>query len=91
MTRGAAYEREAIARAIKVKLGRSTVRFISVEDLVVHKIIAGRPRDMEDAMIVLIKNPHCDRTYIRRWLKEYDAALDEKFTARFKDILRHPD
>ena len=35
-------ENLAIERAKEIKLGRTSVRFASLEDLVIHKVIAGR-------------------------------------------------
>jgi predicted nucleotidyltransferase len=80
------YEQEAIAHAVPVRMGSADVRFASVEDLLIHKVVAGRPRDIEDARSVLLKHPAADRTYILRWLGELDAALDGDYTSRFRSI-----
>jgi predicted nucleotidyltransferase len=69
------YERQAIERAKDVKLGRSHVRFASLEDVVIHKVIAGRARDLEDVKSVLLKNPKHASVYIEKWLKEFDKSL----------------
>ena len=47
------YETQAIERANHVKMLDTYVNFASLEDLVIHKIIAGRPRDLEDAETIL--------------------------------------
>lgn len=44
-----AYERQAIARAERVELLGTPVPFATAEDLIVHKLFAGRPHDEEDA------------------------------------------
>ncbi len=80
------YERQAIERAKDVKLGRLFVRFASLEDLVIHKIFAGRARDLEDVKSVLLKNPKYDLVYIEKWLKKFDKSLGEKFLKVFKKI-----
>lgn len=54
------YEIEAIRRSKKVIILDREVNFASPEDLVVHKIFSGRPRDMEDVRIVLVKNQEID-------------------------------
>ena len=54
------YERQAIERAKDIKLGNSIVRFASLEDIVIHKVIAGRARDFEDVKSILLKNPKYD-------------------------------
>jgi hypothetical protein len=51
------YERQAIERARTVQVGNARVRFPSPEDLVIHKMVAGRARDLEDVRGVLLKNP----------------------------------
>jgi len=81
------YERQAIERARPVKLGETEVKFASVEDLIVHKVFAGRPRDMEDVKSVVLKNPEADLSYVHHWLKEFSHALDEPLDERFKQLL----
>ena len=82
------YERQALQRTRKVKMGDVHVKFASPEDLIVHKVIAGRPRDLEDVKAVLIKNPKMDLTYIRRWLNEFSTALQEPFVNRFDELIK---
>jgi hypothetical protein len=59
------------------------IRFASLEDLVIHKIFAGRPRDIEDIENILLKNPDYDLGYIEKWLAEFDAALDKDYVRSF--------
>jgi hypothetical protein len=80
------YERQAIERGIDIKLGRTLVRFASLEDVVIHKVIAGRARDMEDIKSILLKNPKYDSGEIIKWLKEFDDSLDENFLEVFRKI-----
>jgi len=80
------YEKQAIERAKDVKLGRATVKFVSLEDLVIHKIIAGRARDLEDVRSMLLKNTDYDVGYISKWLKEFDRSLNESFFGEFEKL-----
>ena len=82
------YERQAIERAVDVKMGRTIVKFGSVEDVVVHKIIAGRPRDLEDVRSILLKNPQYDSGYIERWLKEFEDSLGQSFLTVYRSVLQ---
>ncbi len=83
------YEKEAIKRAKKVKILDQDVFFASPEDLIIHKIFAGRPRDMEDVRNVLSKNPGIDREYIKSQLKEFDQASPEnQYQNNFKKIIK---
>lgn len=82
------YERQALERVRKVRIGKADVRFASLEDVIIHKIIAGRPRDLEDVRAMLLKNPSVDLVYTRRWLQGFSEALSEPFLDRFTEILR---
>jgi predicted nucleotidyltransferase len=80
------YERQAIDKAIDIDLGGVAIKFASLEDIVIHKIVARRPRDIEDAKSVLLKNPAYDKEYIREWLSEFDKSLEENFIETFNYI-----
>ena len=83
------YERQAIGRAKKVVISGATVKFATAEDIIIHKIFSGRARDMEDIKAILIKNPDCDKSYIKKWLSEFDkTADDKKFSNSFKNIVK---
>jgi hypothetical protein len=80
------YERQAIERAKDIKLGRTSVRFASLEDLLIHKVIAGRARDLEDVRSILLKNPRYDSHDIEKWLAEFDKSSAEHFVKVFRSI-----
>ena len=82
------YEKQAIERATEVKFGNTVVKFASLEDLVIHKIIAGRAIDIEDVRSIILKNPDYDAKYIKRWLQEFDKSLNEKFLRVFQRIVK---
>ncbi|MDR7427161.1 MAG: DUF6036 family nucleotidyltransferase [Armatimonadota bacterium] len=81
-----AYEQEALARARTVALGSAGVRFASVDDVLIHKIVAGRPRDIEDARAILAKTPSLDRPYLLRWLQEFERTLSSPLVRRFREL-----
>jgi len=82
------YETQAIQRANKVMIKNTNVCFASVEDLIIHKIFAGRPRDLEDVRSILLKNTDTDKDYINKWLKQFDASSQENdFLKKFRTIL----
>ena len=82
------YERQAIEKAINVKFGKTNVRFAALEDVVIHKVIAGRARDIEDIKSILLKNPNYNIEYIKNWLKKFDKSLTENFSITFRKILK---
>jgi len=85
------YESEAIRRANKVKILDQDVCFAAVEDLIIHKIFAGRPRDIEDVQSVILKSRALDIPYIEKWLTAFDDASDDKqFLSTFRGIAERP-
>ncbi len=84
------YEQSAIQRARKISLMQTEVSFASPEDVIIHKIFAGRPRDLEDVRSIILKNPNIDIEYIECWLKEFDLSLDNKdFLKMFRDFFKN--
>lgn len=82
------YEAEAISRACSVEILGQEVSFASPEDLIIHKIFAGRPRDLEDVRSILLRIPDMDKEYIKARLEEFDQASDEKhFLDNFERII----
>ena len=81
------FEHQAIKRATRIKIGYQIVRFASVEDLVIQKIIAGRPRDLEDVSKMLMKNVKLNVRYVKQWLGKFEQTLDMSFVNRFVRIL----
>ena len=80
------YEQQALERIQRITMEGVEVRFASVEDVVIHKIIAGRARDLEDVEAIVLKNPRMDREYVDTWLQQFSEALGEPFTQKFKEI-----
>jgi len=80
------YERQALGRVRHIRIGSVAVCFAAPEDVVVHKIIAGRPRDLEDVRSILLKNPKLDLAYVRDWLREFDRSLGEQYLQTFNEL-----
>jgi hypothetical protein len=79
-TAGTDYQREAIARAHPELLeGGFEARVLSVEDVIIHKLIAGRPRDTGDLQSILEVDRTLDEEYIDRWTRIWDVS--ERWTA----------
>ena len=73
------YEEGVIVRAVDYDLGDGrAVRLCSAEDLIIHKAVAGRPQDLMDIQgIVARQRDRLDLAYLRRWLSEFSALLDD--------------
>ncbi len=81
------YEREALSRVRKIDIDAVFVRFASPEDVIVHKLVAGRPRDVEDVRHILSMQKKIDDAYIRGWLTQFDIALDRELVKQFNEIV----
>lgn len=90
---GLQFEREAIDRAISIRLGRATIKLASPEDLMVMKAVASRPRDWADIESLLNSFPNSDLKRVRHWTSEFAAVLEapeinddlERILQRWKD------
>lgn len=84
------YEREAIQRGKEVVMQNYPVKFASCEDLIIHKMIAGRAIDEEDIKDVLLKNrDSLDTEYIYKWLNEFAKKPEYKdLPKRFEKLLK---
>lgn len=66
------YERQAIGRAVHVQVAGERVAVASAEDLILHKLFAGRARDDEDAAgVVRRQGATLDWGYLERWVTEF--------------------
>lgn len=72
---GLAFEEEAVARSKSHDLGGLKLRLPRVEDLLVMKAVAGRPKDIQDIEGLLAANPDLDVAFVRQWVGEFAAAM----------------
>ena len=84
------YERQAIKRTKRVNINNYPVKFASCEDVIIHKMVAGRAIDEEDVKSVLIKNKDSiDLKYVRRWLSQFNKTSEHRgILARFNILLK---
>jgi hypothetical protein len=69
------YQRAAIERAVSdVSGGGVPLRVLRIEDVLVHKLIAGRPRDLADIEDILAGRPELDEAYVERWVEYWDVG-----------------
>ncbi len=71
-----AYERQAIGRAVRVEMEGEEVPFTTAEDLIIHKLFAGRAGDLDDAMSVARrKGNQLDWDYIEAWSRAFATVV----------------
>ena len=71
MLGGLQFELDAVAAAVPHAIGATTVRLPRVEDLMIMKAIAHRPRDVLDLEALLDLHPDADIAHVRRFLVEF--------------------
>ncbi len=70
-------EEEFLSRARVVRIAGAEVHVISPEDLVVTKVLAGRPKDLEDVRGILRSRPDLDEARVRALLSLLEEALGQ--------------
>jgi hypothetical protein len=71
---GLRFELDAIAAATPHRFGHLTIRLPRVEDLMIMKAIARRPRDMLDLEALMDRHPQADLDHVRSFLQEFAHA-----------------
>ncbi len=64
-------------RAQKLDLGTFLVRVPSVEDLLIMKVVAHRPKDDLDVLTLLSHYPAADIGRVRYWVGAFAEILDQ--------------
>lgn len=83
------YEAQAIERAVRVSLDGEDVPFATAEDLLIHKLFAGRPRDLEDAAgVVRRKGSGLDWDYLREWVEAFSTVEGREDLPSLLEALR---
>jgi predicted nucleotidyltransferase len=74
---GTEYQQEAIRRGRDEPIGNGqSVRVLTAEDVIVHKLIAGRTQDRADLEAILAAKVPLDESYIERWAAFWDVLED---------------
>jgi hypothetical protein len=68
------YQRAIMDRRQSHEVAGRAAWFVSPEDLVLLKLIAGRKRDLADIEDILLGQPDVDEAYMRRWAKPLGVA-----------------
>jgi hypothetical protein len=70
------FEEEAVARGSVHELGTVSIRLPTVEDLVIFKAVAHRPKDLLDIQTLIEIHPDLDRKRIKHWVREFAKAFE---------------
>ncbi len=83
------YEQQAIKNAKKFRINEVKINIAALEDVIIHKLIAGRPRDIEDIKSIILKNPKYKKNYIVKWLKTFDRSLNADYVICFRSLIKN--
>ncbi len=84
------YEKQSMKNTRKVLINNYSVKFATCEDVIIHKMFAGRAVDLEDVKNILIKNKKkINLKYIRKWLVEFSVIPEQKHILnKFNKLLK---
>jgi predicted nucleotidyltransferase len=89
---GSGLEEAFLERAVTTDIGGTEVPVIDASDLIVAKVLAGRPKDIEDARALWsLRAESLDNDRIRSVLRLLQGALDQSdLLPAFEAIARPP-
>lgn len=82
------FNQQAIDHAETVDVKGHGVKFAKLEDLLGHKIIAGRSRDIDDAKRLINKHPNADFAHVRHWREQFDEVTGKSLMKQLDEILK---
>ncbi|BCY16428.1 hypothetical protein hrd7_02770 [Leptolinea sp. HRD-7] len=71
------FEKEVVARAKKSKIHDVEITLPTIEDLIILKAIASRPKDLSDISGLVKHGRNLDIERIEYWVKQFGEALDQ--------------
>lgn len=71
---GLPFEEDAVANGKRYVIGGVSVRLPKVEDLMIMKAVAHRPRDLQDIEGLLQAHPNLDLSSVRQWVREFASV-----------------
>ena len=84
------YEMEALSRAVPIKINKNKVYFASAEDVILHKLFAGRERDFDDIKGIIIHHKKkLNLIYLNKWVKQFSTLPEKDYIVKeFKKLIR---
>lgn len=71
---GLPFEEDAVMNGKRYVIGGVSVRLPKVEDLMIMKAVAHRPRDLQDIEGLLQAHPNLDLQGVRQWVREFASV-----------------
>lgn len=77
------YHEYALGRALIVDTDGYPTPYLGLEDLIIHKVLAGRPQDRIDAAELMARYPQFDSADVLSWLTEFEQLIDKPLIESF--------
>ena len=77
------YLDQARERGPVVEVDGYPVRFLHINDLIIHKVIAGRAQDQIDVVELLNYGHEVDHGEVNRWLEQFEQVVEEELRERY--------
>lgn len=84
----APYLKRAIQRATCQDIEGYPVQFLSLEDLIVHKVVASRQLDLGDVEQLLKLHNDIDHKEVEHWLVEYEPLIEKDLIGCYRELRR---
>jgi len=82
------FEHEAVSDPVRTRFGHVVVPMASADDLIILKLVAGRPKDIQDCTALLALYPKIDLERVRHKVGELaDAAGEPALVDGFAEIM----
>lgn len=78
------YLKQAVRRVLRVDTHGYSAPYLGLEDLIIHKTIAGRPQDHIDAVELMARYPDFDCAYVEYWLAEFETVVEKPLGEAFR-------
>jgi predicted nucleotidyltransferase len=86
------FEQQAISRATEIELPGCRIPVVSAEDLILMKLLAGRPRDTDDVRkIVLRQGAALDWNYLLEVGQQLQQAVDQDLLTELQQLQTETD
>jgi hypothetical protein len=70
------FEKEAIQKSKRYKVGNVTLNLPTIEDLIIFKAVAHRPQDLLDIQEIINLHPKINKKYLKKHLSGFAQILD---------------
>ena len=84
----APYLNAAIQRAAVHPIEDYPVRFLCLEDLLIHKVLASRKQDIANAEQLLMLHEQIDHQEVERWLASFEELVETDLVKQYQALRR---